>query len=155
MAGLPRATARPATRPRTPLPGTASKSVVSWSTAPRAWAPARIASASGCSEPRSREAANDRTSASSMAPSEAADVLLKAASVAITSVSSGFPSVKVPVLSTIRTSTFASLSSAAASRTSTPAWAPRPVETMIDMGVARPRAHGQAMTSTLTATTTA
>src|SRR5206468_1859260 len=38
---------------------------------------------------------------------------------------------------------------------STPAWAPRPVPTMIDIGVARPRAHGQAMMRTATALTTA
>ena len=36
-------------------------------------------------------------------------------------------------------------------RTSTPACAPRPVPTMIDIGVARPSAHGQAMISTATA----
>ena len=32
-----------------------------------------------------------------------------------------------------------------------PSWAPRPVPTMIAVGVARPRAHGQAMISTATA----
>ena len=36
---------------------------------------------------------------------------------------------------------------------STPAWAPRPTPTMIDMGVASPSAHGQAMMSTATAAT--
>jgi hypothetical protein len=46
-------------------------------------------------------------------------------------------------------------SSASAFRTSTPAAAPRPVPTMIDMGVARPSAQGQAMMSTATAFTTA
>ncbi len=38
---------------------------------------------------------------------------------------------------------------------STPASAPRPVPTMIDIGVARPSAHGQAMISTATALTSA
>ena len=38
---------------------------------------------------------------------------------------------------------------------STPSWAPRPVPTMMDMGVARPMAQGQAMTSTATKTVTA
>ena len=38
---------------------------------------------------------------------------------------------------------------------STPAVAPRPVPTMIAMGVARPRAQGQAMMSTATAATSA
>ncbi len=37
----------------------------------------------------------------------------------------------------------------------TPAWAPRPTPTMIDIGVARPSAHGQAMISTATAATMA
>ena len=40
---------------------------------------------------------------------------------------------------------------AAASRNSTPFVAPRPVATMIDIGVARPSAQGQAMISTATA----
>ena len=46
-----------------------------------------------------------------------------------------------------------SRSSASASRISTPACAPRPVATMIDIGVASPSAQGQAMISTLTAAT--
>ena len=46
-------------------------------------------------------------------------------------------------------------SSASASFTSTPAAAPRPVPTMIDIGVARPSAHGHAMISTATAFTNA
>ena len=40
-----------------------------------------------------------------------------------------------------------------ASRNSTPCMAPRPVATMMDMGVARPSAQGQAMISTATALT--
>ena len=40
---------------------------------------------------------------------------------------------------------------AAASRNSTPRVAPRPLATMMDMGVARPSAQGQAMISTDTA----
>ena len=46
-------------------------------------------------------------------------------------------------------------SRAAASLTSTPARAPRPVAVMIDIGVARPSAHGQAMISTEIAATSA
>ena len=46
-------------------------------------------------------------------------------------------------------------SSASASRISTPCWAPRPTPTMIDIGVARPSAHGHAMMSTATAATRA
>ena len=71
------------------------------------------------------------------------------------SVRRGRPSVSVPVLSTTIVSTPASLSSAAASLTRTPAWAPRPVAVITDIGVARPSAHGQAMISTETAATMA
>ena len=44
-------------------------------------------------------------------------------------------------------------SSASAFLISTPACAPRPTPTMIDIGVARPSAQGQAMISTVTAAT--
>ena len=67
----------------------------------------------------------------------------------------GFPSVSVPVLSTTRVSTFSRISSASAFLISTPASAPRPVPTMIAMGVASPSAQGQAMISTATALTSA
>ena len=67
----------------------------------------------------------------------------------------GLPSVRVPVLSTTSVVTFSSRSSASAFFTSTPSCAPRPTPTMIDMGVARPSAHGQAMMSTATALTMA
>ncbi len=67
----------------------------------------------------------------------------------------GLPSVSVPVLSTTSVSTFSMRSSASAFRISTPACAPRPTPTMIDIGVARPSAHGQAMMSTATAATSA
>ena len=60
----------------------------------------------------------------------------------------GLPSVSVPVLSTTSVSTFSMRSSASAFLISTPACAPRPTPTMIDIGVARPSAQGQAMIST-------
>ena len=66
----------------------------------------------------------------------------------------GFPSVRVPVLSTTMAFTFSSVSSASAFLMSTPFFAPWPVPTMMDIGVARPRAHGQAMIRTETAATT-
>src|SRR5467141_2969792 len=65
----------------------------------------------------------------------------------------GLPSVNVPVLSTTSVSTFSKRSSASAFLINTPASAPRPTPTMIDIGVARPSAQGQAMMSTLTAAT--
>ena len=65
----------------------------------------------------------------------------------------GLPSVSVPVLSTTSVSTASNRSSASAFLISTPARAPRPTPTMIDIGVARPKAQGQAMISTETAAT--
>ena len=65
----------------------------------------------------------------------------------------GLPSVSVPVLSTTSVSTFSMRSSASAFLISTPACAPRPTPTMIDIGVARPSAQGQAMMRTATAAT--
>ena len=67
----------------------------------------------------------------------------------------GLPSVSVPVLSTTSVSTLRSVSIASAFRNSTPIVAPLPVATMIDIGVASPSAHGQAMISTATALTSA
>ena len=58
-------------------------------------------------------------------------------------------------MSTTRVSTVLSISLAAASLNNTPNVAPRPVATMIDIGVARPRAQGQAMISTATALSSA
>ena len=63
----------------------------------------------------------------------------------------GFPSVRVPVLSTTIVSTFRSVSSALASLKSTPIVAPRPIPTMIDIGVASPSAQGHATMRTATA----
>ncbi len=65
------------------------------------------------------------------------------------------PTVTVPVLSMTSVSAFSINSSASALRARTPARAPRPVPTMIDIGVARPSAHGQATISTATALTRA
>ena len=68
--------------------------------------------------------------------------------------SRGRPSVSVPVLSTA--TTCASFScNASPLRNSTPISAPRPVPTMIEVGVASPIAQGQAMISTATALTSA
>ena len=102
-----------------------------------------MAAASGCSLPRSRLAARRNRSLSLTEDN------------AVTDIRRGFPSVSVPVLSTTSVSTFSSTSSASACRTNTPASAPRPVPTMIDIGVANPSAHGQAMMSTATAFTSA
>ena len=70
---------------------------------------------------------------------------------ATTLLNDGCPSVKVPVLSIINVSILRRFSIAAASRKSTPFDAPRPVATIIDIGVANPKAHGHAMIKTATA----
>ena len=54
----------------------------------------------------------------------------------------GLPSVSVPVLSITSVSTFSMRSSASAFLISTPACAPRPTPTMIDIGVAKPERAG-------------
>ena len=73
-----------------------------------------------------------------------------------TSVRAGLPAVMVPVLSsTIVSSLLRGLQGLARSGSGCPAWAPLPVPTMIDSGVARPSAQGQAMISTATADTSA
>ena len=67
------------------------------------------------------------------------------------SVRDGRPSVMVPVLSRRTTCTLWAVSRASASRTRMPCSAPLPMPTMMAVGVASPRAHGQAMMSTATA----
>ena len=61
------------------------------------------------------------------------------------------PVVTVPVLSSTMVSTRRVLSSTSGPLISTPIWAPRPVPTSRAVGVASPRAQGQAMISTATA----
>src|SRR5262245_1946974 len=141
-ARLPSATFLPSTVPVTPLPVTDRKSDTSARTRSLAWAPVTMAAASGCSLPLSRLAASLRISAS-VDPG------------ATTALSRGLPSVSVPVLSMTRVSTRSSTSRASACLIRMPASAPRPVATMMDMGVARPSAHGHAMMSTATALTSA
>ena len=63
----------------------------------------------------------------------------------------GSPRVSVPVLSSTSVSSCFAASSAAALRIRMPARAARPTPTISAVGVARPSAHGQAMTSTDTA----
>ena len=64
---------------------------------------------------------------------------------------SGLPSVIVPVLSRTMVSMCRAASRLSALRMRIPSLAPRPMPTMIAVGVARPRAHGQAIISTVTA----
>ena len=60
----------------------------------------------------------------------------------------GFPFVTVPVLSSTTVSTVRAISKAWAERTRMPCSAPLPVPTIMAVGVARPKAQGQEITST-------
>ncbi len=68
---------------------------------------------------------------------------------------SGSPLVRVPVLSITTVSIRAEVSSAMAFLNRMPRWAPRPVPTMIAVGVARPSASGQVITTTVMANSSA
>ncbi len=109
------------------------------SSAPRARAPAAMARAIGCSLASSSDPARRRTSASVV---ELAGM---------TSTSAISPVVTVPVLSRTMVSTRRVDSSTSGPLIRIPSWAPRPVPTISAVGVARPRAHGQATISTATA----
>ncbi len=136
---LPSAVFRPPTIPVTPIPTSALKFSTLFGSIFLALAPWTIAVASGCSLLFSRLAHASSTSFSVNTPKF------------LTSVNTGFPSVRVPVLSTISTSTLVNVSRASAFLMRTPLLAPRPIPTIIDMGVAKPTAQGQAMISTDTA----
>ena len=124
------------------LPAGASKSgPASTARAPARRRRATMASASGCSLPRSRLAASRSSSASSN-PGAGADGGHRRAALGQ---GAGLVDHQRVDLS--------SRSSASAFLISTPACAPRPTPTMIDIGVARPSAQGQAMISTDTAAT--
>ena len=119
-----------------PKPDRASKSVAFGNSNFLALADSTMASPSGCSEPCSAAAAR-RSSSSS-------DIFC----VTIRSVTVGFPSVMVPVLSKTMVWIFLASSRASPDLMRTPYSAPLPVPTMMAVGVAKPRAQGQAMTKT-------
>ncbi len=96
---------------------------------------AATARATGCSDARSTAAARRSSDASS----------------GWTSVTVIRPVVTVPVLSSTMVSTARVDSRTCGPRIRMPSWAPRPVPTIRAVGVASPRAHGQAMISTATA----
>ena len=111
----------------------------------RSTAAATIAAANGCSESRSAAATIVSKSSGYRRHTPSGS----------TSVRVGLPAVIVPVLSSTTALTLPHVSSASAERTSTPMHAARPVETVTDRGVARPSAHGQAISRTDTAATSA
>ena len=134
-AALPTKTFLPPTEPSIPIPKTATNSSASAIPNPRSAHSSITAEASGCSLFFSNAPASASTS-SSVAPNAA------------TSVTDGFPSVIVPVLSITTVSTERNVSNASPDLTSIPFSAPLPVPTIIATGVASPSAHGQEMTST-------
>mmetsp|Transcript_21180 Transcript_21180/g.58782 ORF Transcript_21180/g.58782 Transcript_21180/m.58782 type:complete len:202 (+) Transcript_21180:1999-2604(+) len=83
-----------------------------------------------------------------MADTRARTVFRAAPGFSLWSVTSGRPMVSVPVLSKTTQSTLWARSSASPPLISTPREAPTPVATMTAVGVAKPKAHGHAMTST-------
>ena len=97
---------------------------------------AATAPASGCSESFSRAQRVSR--------------YVSPPSVHTRSVTSGRPSVSVPVLSSTTTSTRTAVSRLSASFIRMPFSAPLPIPSMMAVGVASPRAQGQAMMSTVT-----
>ena len=135
---LPRASARPATSPRMPRPARAWLAVSGGKVRPRSPAASSTARASGCSLPCCRAPARRSSSFSSML-SQARWPMR------------GWPEVRVPVLSKATTATLCASSRASASLIRMPWRAATPVPAMIAAGVARPRAQGQAITSTATA----
>ena len=136
---FPKESRRPPTCPCTPIPLEDSKLSAFSSARLLSFAARTIASAKGCSLPRSRLAARRRTSSG------------ETPLTGMTCSNAGWPSVSVPVLSTMRVSISRIRSIAAASRKRIPWVAALPVATMMAIGVARPSAHGQAMMSTDTA----
>ena len=133
---LPTATWRPPIEPVTPLPVIEPKSVTSAMATPR------------CLR-RGDDRGGERVLARPFeARAQATDTVASSKpSAGTTATTRGLPSVSVPVLSTTSVSIFSKRSSASAFLIRTPAVAPLPTPTMIDIGVARPSAHGQAMMS--------
>ena len=105
---------------------------------PRSPAPSTMASPRGCSDIFSQDPASLRSVFSSISPN------------GITSVTFGFPSVTVPVLSSTTASTLCPISRASPLLIRMPCFALTPVPTMMAVGVASPSAQGHAMTSTAT-----
>ena len=142
---LPIRTCLPSTVPWTPPPVTESKLKTSESTSSFSFAASTIERANGCSLLDSTAATMARNSLS----------FRPISGLTCNSVSFGRPSVSVPVLSTINVSTFSMASKTSAFLIRTPSLAPRPTPTIIDIGVANPKAQGQAIINTATALTSA
>jgi len=132
---FPITTSSPRIRATTPFPPRVSKPSAVCRVTFRSSAFRTMASARGWSEFFSTLAARERRVASVMP-------------VAATSVTSGFPLVRVPVLSKRMAVSFSGVSRASPLFIRIPSSAPRPIPTVTAVGVARPSAQGQAMTRT-------
>ena len=139
---LPTATRCPSTVATAPCPAMLANSLATRLAAPAVSARCTTALASGCSDSRSTAAISARAS-------------LSGSTSTMRSVTCGAPIVKVPVLSMTTTLMRLAVSIAVAFLNSTPRLAPRPVPTMIAVGVARPRASGQVTTTTVMANSSA
>ena len=137
----PTQTVARSTSARAPRPANAWNPVTSGSGPTRWRAAAAMAWPIGCSLSASTAPARRSSSASSSPATGSA------------SVSAISPRVRVPVLSKTTLVMRRVCSSTSTPLMSTPSSAPRPVPTMIAMGVASPSAHGQEMISTATAAT--
>ena len=141
--GDPTSTRRPATEAEAPRPGCATKCCACGHRTPHSDAYRTMARAAGCSDASSTLAAASSSSLSGIPgapPAKATD---------------GLPSVSVPVLSRTTVSTRRARCRASPSRISTPCAAAFPIAIITEIGVASPSAHGQAITRTATAVTTA
>ena len=130
---LPPNSSAPSMLARSPCPGKASNSSTSLSSIPSA--AAVTAFAKGCSLFFSRDAANCISS-------------LRSLPIGITSVTTGSPSVNVPVLSIATIRVLPAVSNAAAVLYRIPFPAATPLPTITATGVANPSAQGQLITST-------
>ena len=142
-ARLPTRTVRPSTRVTMPLPvtGVVSSGRPTGGT-PASSAASMMARARGCSEPASAAAAQRRTVFLSLPGSRT-----------MTSVSSGRPSVSVPVLSTATVEIFAEVSRYSPPLMRMPLRAARPIPATMATGMEMTSAPGQPMTSRVRART--
>ena len=133
---LPASTVRPERTARRPRPGSSSKF--------SGCLPVdRFFSCAACTMAAARGCWDTDSTAAAMVSSPSA-----VPPAGQTSVTAGSPFVTVPVLSSTTVSTEWVTSKISPERIRMPCLAPRPVPTMMAVGVARPKAQGQAMTST-------
>ena len=152
--GRPTATRRPSTVAETPRPSWLEKSDGAGRSPRRSRAAAVMAAATGCSEADSTAPARRSISCPSGTRPAAASAPVPAVAPTSRQASTSRlmrPWVTVPVLSMTIVSSARVDSSTSGPLMTTPNWAARPEPTSSAVGVARPSAQGQAMTSTATA----